>query len=380
VRAQKGTAVALFDESLDIEPRRRPPLRRSSRIGFAALAVALVILAALSFLPTGYVIQQPGPVYNTLGTAATGEGDEVPLISIEGAETFETTGSLDLTTVQVVGNRERTPSWIELVGAWFDSSRAVVPIASVFPAGQTSEQRNEESAQMMVDSQQEATAAALTAQGIDVGARVRVFSLPEDSPAEGVLEADDIIVAAEGEPVDDVERLREIVQRGEGDPVALTVERGGQTEQVEILPEFSEDADAWQVGVSIIHDYDFPVDVTIQLDNVGGPSAGMMFALGIIDTMTPGELTGGLDIAGTGTIDADGVVGPIGGIRQKLYGARGAGAEYFLAPAANCDEVEGHIPSGLQVFAVETLDDSLAALETLREGGDLDALPACTAG
>jgi PDZ domain-containing protein len=380
VRAQKGTAVALFDESLDIEPRRRPPLRRSSRIGFAALAVALVILAALSFLPTGYVIQQPGPVYNTLGTAATGEGDEVPLISIEGAETFETTGSLDLTTVQVVGNRERTPSWIELVGAWFDSSRAVVPIASVFPAGQTSEQRNEESAQMMVDSQQEATAAALTAQGIDVGARVRVFSLPEDSPAEGVLEADDIIVAAEGEPVDDVERLREIVQRGEGDPVALTVERGGQTEQVEILPEFSEDADAWQVGVSIIHDYDFPVDVTIQLDNVGGPSAGMMFALGIIDTMTPGELTGGLDIAGTGTIDADGVVGPIGGIRQKLYGARGAGAEYFLAPEANCDEVEGHIPSGLQVFAVETLDDSLAALETLREGGDLDALPACTAG
>jgi PDZ domain-containing protein len=380
VRAQKGTAVALFDESLDIEPRRRPPLRRSSRIGFAALAVALVILAALSFLPTGYVIQQPGPVYNTLGTASTGDGEEVPLISIEGAETFETSGSLDLTTVQVVGNRERTPSWIELVGAWFDSSRAVVPIASVFPAGQSSEQRNEESAQMMVDSQQEATAAALTAQGIDVGARVRVFSLPEGSPAEGVLEADDIIVAAEGEPVDDVEQLREIVQRGEGDPVALTLERAGQTEQVEIVPEFSEDADAWQVGVSIIHDYDFPVDVTIQLDNVGGPSAGMMFALGIIDTMTPGELTGGLDIAGTGTIDADGVVGPIGGIRQKLYGARGAGAEYFLAPEANCDEVEGHIPAGLQVFSVATLDDSLAALETLREGGDVEALPACTTG
>jgi PDZ domain-containing protein len=380
VRAQKGTAVALFDESLDIEPRRRPPLRRSSRIGFAALAVALVILAALSFLPTGYVIQQPGPVYNTLGTASTGDGEEVPLISIEGAETFETSGSLDLTTVQVVGNRERAPSWIELVGAWFDSSRAVVPIASVFPAGQSSEQRNEESAQMMVDSQQEATAAALTAQGIDVGARVRVFSLPEGSPAEGVLEADDIIVAAEGEPVDDVEQLREIVQRGEGDPVALTLERAGQTEQVEIVPEFSEDADAWQVGVSIIHDYDFPVDVTIQLDNVGGPSAGMMFALGIIDTMTPGELTGGLDIAGTGTIDADGVVGPIGGIRQKLYGARGAGAEYFLAPEANCDEVEGHIPAGLQVFSVATLDDSLAALETLREGGDVEALPACTTG
>jgi PDZ domain-containing protein len=360
VRAQKGTAVALFDESLDIEPRRRPPLRRSSRIGFAALAVALVILAALSFLPTGYVIQQPGPVYNTLGTAATGEGDEVPLISIEGAETFETTGSLDLTTVQVVGNRERTPSWIELVGAWFDSSRAVVPIASVFPAGQTSEQRNEESAQMMVDSQQEATAAALTAQGIDVGARVRVFSLPE------------------GEPVDDVERLREIVQRGEGDPVALTVERGGQTEQVEILPEFSEDADAWQVGVSIIHDYDFPVDVTIQLDNVGGPSAGMMFALGIIDKLTEGSLNGGAAVAGTGTIDAAGEVGPIGGIRQKMFGAVDAGADWFLSPAQNCGEVVGHVPDGLQVLSVSTLDEALAALEGIA-ADDVSGLPTCDA-
>ncbi|NKF31482.1 ATP-dependent serine peptidase containing a PDZ domain protein, partial [Pseudomonas sp. BGM005] len=119
------------------------------------------------------------------------------------------------------------------------------------------------------------------------------------------------------------------------------------------------------------------IDVTLQLDNVGGPSAGMMFALGIVDTLTPGELNGGENIAGTGTIEADGTVGPIGGIRQKLYGARDAGAEFFLAPQSNCDEVTGHVPDGLTVISTGTLDDSLAALEVIADGGDVESLPTC---
>jgi PDZ domain-containing protein len=105
-----------------------------------------------------------------------------------------------------------------------------------------------------------------------------------------------------------------------------------------------------------------------------------MFALGIIDTLTPGELNGGEQFAGTGTITGSGDVGPIGGIRQKLWGAKDAGAEWFLAPEANCDEVVGHVPDGLRVFSVETLDDALAVLDAVREDGDLDALPTCSAG
>lgn len=369
--------MALFDENLQVVPAQRPPLRRSTRIGIIALAIALVCLAALTFLPTGYVIQQPGPVYNTLGTATGADGTAVPLIEVEGAETFDTTGALDLTTVQVVGNRERTPTWLELIGAWFDRSRAVVPLDSVFPAGQTSEQRTEQNAQLMVDSQHEATVAALRELGYEVDSRVRIHSLPEGSPAEGVLQADDVVTAANGQPISDVTQLRDIIQQGGGAPVALTIERGGAEQTVEVSPVYSEDDSAWQIGVSTILDYDFPVQVTIQLDNVGGPSAGLMFALGIIDTMTPDELNGGRQVAGTGTITADGVVGPIGGIRQKLYGARGAGAEYFLAPEANCDEVVGHIPSGLRVFSVADLDDAITALDAVRDGGDLDALPAC---
>lgn len=375
--------MALFDENATIVPApestRRRTLPRGTIAGIWALTIALVALLALTVLPTGFVIQRAGPVFNTLGSTTTSAGDEVPLISVSGAETYPTAGALDLLTVQVVGNREKTPSWFELATAWFDPSRAVVPIDEVFPAGQSSDERTQQNAVMMVDSQKEATAAALTQLGYDVRAMVRVYSVPDDSPAEGVLQPDDLIRAANGTPVTQTAELRAIINDGDGEPVDLTVERGGDevTETVTPVEGTVEGERTWLIGVTTVHDYDFPIDVTIQLDNVGGPSAGMMFALGIIDTLTPGELNGGQDVAGTGTIDAAGAVGPIGGIRQKLYGAKDAGADWFLAPADNCDDVVGHIPSGLRVFAVATLDDALEVLTAVRDDAGIDQLPVC---
>ncbi len=372
--------MALFDENVTITPAPRRRMSRGALVGVWALAVALVVLLVITFLPTSYVIQRPGPVYNTLGTAASAEGDQVPLISVEGAETYPTEGALDLLTVQVVGNRERTPSWFELAMAWFDPTKAVLPLDVVFPEGKSTEERNTESAAMMVDSQQEATAAALTELGYDVGATLTVHSFVDDSAAAGVLEEGDAILSANGETATDAAALREIVNDGGGDPVELLIERDGEEMTVSVTPKESEvDGETTLLlGVTLMTRYDFPVDVAIQLNNVGGPSAGMMFALGIIDTLTPEQLNGGENVAGTGTITADGTVGPIGGIRQKLWGAEGAGAEWFLAPESNCDEVVGHVPDGLHVFSVETLDDALAALETVREGGDVDTLPTCS--
>jgi PDZ domain-containing protein len=153
------------------------------------------------------------------------------------------------------------------------------------------------------------------------------------------------------------------------------VTRGGSPIEASITPITSGDTSVLGIGVQA--SFEFPFDVTIQLDNVGGPSAGMMFALGIIDKLSEGELNGGENVAGTGTIAADGTVGPIGGIRQKLFGARDAGADYFLAPASNCDEVSGHVPDGIRVFAVATLGDSLAALTAISSGQGMDALPTC---
>ncbi|WP_375383896.1 PDZ domain-containing protein [uncultured Microbacterium sp.] len=373
--------MTLFDENVTITPAPRRTMSRGTLAGIWALVVALVVLLVITFLPTAYVIQQPGPVYNTLGTAESSDGTEVPLISVSGADTYPTAGALDLLTVQVVGNRERTPSWFELAMAWFDPSRAVLPIDAIFPVGQSTDQRNQESAAMMVDSQKEATAAALTQLGYTITADLTVHSLVDGSAATGILQEGDVIVSANGQTVTDATGLRQIVNAGEGAPISLDIERDGVPQTVSVTPTQTDanGGQVWLIGVTLVNDYVFPIDVTIQLNNVGGPSAGMMFALGIIDTLTPGELNGGQNVAGTGTITADGTVGPIGGIQQKLWGAKDAGAAWFLAPESNCDEVVGHIPPGLRVFSVATLSDSMKALEAISSGGDLDALPTCAA-
>lgn len=373
--------MTLFHEADIPTPVARRRVPKATLMGIWALAVALVVLLIITFLPTSYVIQRPGPVYNTLGTAESADGDAVPLISIDGADTYETAGALDLLTVQVVGNRERTPSWVELALAWTDPRKAVLPLDAVFPQGTTTEERNEESAALMVDSQQEATAAALIEMGYDVGAELTVHAVIEDSAAEGLIEPGDVITGADGSAVDDAAGLREIVNAGGGDPVELDVVRDGEEMVVPVTPAQTEvqGETTLLLGVTLTTTFDFPIDVTIQLNNVGGPSAGMMFALGIIDELTPGELNGGETVAGTGTISASGDVGPIGGIRQKLWGAKDAEATYFLAPIENCDEVVGHVPPGMHVFAVDTLDDALDALEAVTGDGDLDAVATCVA-
>lgn len=356
-------------------PQESRPWPRRVVAGSVALIVALVALLVMSFLPTDYVLQRPGPVYNTIGTVEDAAGEDVPLIEVPDDEAHETSGSLSLTTVEVVGNREHPLSWIELASAWFDRARAIIPIDAVFPEGQTSEQRDAQNQAAMTDSQSEAEAAALRLLGYDVPADIRVVSLTEGSPSEGAVHEGDLIHAVDGEPVEDVAELRAAIAASGGGAVALTLERDGEQTDASVDPEQLDDG-SWAIGALLSVSYVNPIDIAIQLNDVGGPSAGTMFALGIIDTLTPGEMTGGAHIAGTGTITAEGEVGPIGGIRQKLYGASGAGSEFFLAPAANCDEVVGHVPSGLQVVKIETLDDAVAAVEAIAEGEESD-LPSC---
>jgi PDZ domain-containing protein len=190
-----------------------------------------------------------------------------------------------------------------------------------------------------------------------------------------------VIVSANGTPVDTLAKLHKvIVKNGASKAVQLVIRRGGVESTVSIVPRLSTGSSpAPYIGIVPSNTYTFPFTVKIQLQNVGGPSAGQMLALGIIDKLTPGALNGGAEVAGTGTIDRAGTVGAIGGIRQKMYGAVGKGATYFLAPASNCNEVVGHVPKGLTVFAVKTLDDSLAALSAIKSGSGTATLPTCTA-
>jgi PDZ domain-containing protein len=338
-------------------------------LGFGLLVAAVIGAAAFANAPSPYVIERPGPVYDTLGEVENADGDDVPLIDIPDETTYPTSGSLDLLTVYLSGSRESPVSWIDVATAWFDPSRTVLPVDAVYPDGQTDEEADEESAQQMSSSQEEAVAAALTALGIPIDGVLTIDGTVEGTPADGVLQEGDEVLSVDGRAVTDVEALRAwLADAGVGTRVELGIRRDGDEMVVPITPIASETDGSPVIGVYASQVYDFPIDVRIQLENVGGPSAGMMFALGIYDKLTPGELTGGEHIAGTGTIAADGEVGAIGGIVQKMYGAEGAGADWFLAPAANCAEVVGHVPAGLEVFAVATLDDSIAAVEGIADG------------
>lgn len=375
---QPIAVTAAADEQLASARRRKRTLT-----GIVALTVAIICLFLASLLPSGFVIRQPGPVVNTLGEVQDADGNEVALIEMPAdVETFETSGTLSLTTVQIVGNRESTPNWFQLAQAWFDPSKAVVTIDSVFPPNQTSEQRQEQDSLMMANSQHDATAAALIELGYDVPIELQIGDVQEDGASAGKLEAGDVVNGINGTPMASVLDMRAEIAKGNGADVTVNITRDGVTQDVVITP-VKGDADGeviWMIGVSAGPAYDFPFDVTIMLENIGGPSAGMIFALGIIDTLTPGEMTGGESIAGTGTINYAGEVGPIGGIQQKMRGALSAGAEYFLAPQSNCNEVVGHVPNGLTVVKVSTLDEARDAVETIGAGDEAEiaSLPACS--
>ena len=351
-------------------PRLRP--RRDDRpswptsLGFGLILAAVAGAVAFAMAPSPYVVERPGPVYDTLGEVANADGDEVPLIDIPDETTYPTSGRLDLLTVYLDGSRENPLSWLDVAQAWFDPSRTVLPIDLVFPEGQTDEEADEESAIQMDTSQQDAVAAALTELGVPYGSVLTIAGVIDGTPADGVLEEGDELLTAAGRPVADVDDLKAVLgDAGVGTEVRLGIRRDDEELTVALVPVASESDGSPVIGVYASAAYDFPFDVQIRLDNVGGPSAGMMFALGIFDKLTPGELTADEHIAGTGTIDGAGEVGAIGGIVQKMYGAQAAGADWFLAPESNCSEVVGRIPSGLEVFAVATLDDAIAAVEAI---------------
>jgi len=370
-------------EDGDLHPAGRVAPSRRVVAGWIAIAFAVVLTLVLALVPAPFVIEQPGPVFNTLGTdqrvGAAPSKDAKELISIPGQKTYPTSGSLDLLTVSVVGNPDERPSWLSTLGAWFDPSRAVLPIDAVFPPGTTTQQSNAENAALMVDSQQDAVAAALAQLGYEFPQAVSVKQLIKGTPAATVLKDGDEITSVNGATVESVQGLRDLVAKnGTSKPAELGIVRDGSASTVQLTP--VESGGRAVLGIGAGMDYTFPFEVKIQLDDVGGPSAGQMFALGIIDKLTPEELTGGRKIAGTGTIDNVGTIGPIGGIRQKMYAARDTGgAQYFLAPRSNCAEVTGHIPSGLQVFAVTTLADSLKVLKAVSAGTSTDGLPRCPA-
>ncbi|SDT52420.1 PDZ domain-containing protein [Jiangella sp. DSM 45060] len=345
--------------------------RRSATLAVAgALIVALVAVASMLHLP--YVVYSPGPVEDTLG-----EWNGQQVIQIDGAETFPTDGVLDLTTVGVT-RADADLDLLTALRAWIDPDRAVIPRELVYPEGTTAEQSRQQNAAMLANSQQNAEVAALRKLGYDVPEKVVVDAVVADAPAEGVLEPGDIVVSVDGTPVATPEDVVDAVTAHEpGEAVSFVVDRDGRQLTESITTIAAEDDGRALVGFSPTLGFDLPVDITIGIDErIGGPSAGMIFAVAIYDTLTPGELLDGVHVAGTGEISPDGEVGPIGGIQQKIAAANHDGAALFLAPASNCDEAVGGNNGDMQVVPIETLDDAVSTIESF-VAGDTGDLPAC---
>jgi PDZ domain-containing protein len=336
-----------------------------SRSVLTLLVAGAGVLAALIvavFAPVPYVALTPGPTLNTLGKS----GGQ-PLIQINGHPTYPVTGHLNMVTVSFLGGPGTGFNIIAALRAWLSPHDAVVPEQEIFTPGQTQQQVARQDTAEMVNSQESATAAALCQLRIGFKTIDTVQSTVAGLPAASLLRKGDVIAAVNGTPVtcrrDAAVAIRAAKPKA---PVLLTVDRGGKTLHLRVVT--ANVSGQAVVGVQVAESFVFPFTVKIKIGDIGGPSAGLMFALGIIDKITPANLTGGRFIAGTGEIEANGTVDPIGGIQQKLVGARSAGATVFLTPEANCPDAARAVPAGLRLIKVSTLAGAVSALQALQAG------------
>lgn len=346
----------------------------------AATLLLIALLCASVLMKVPYSEMSPGPTFNTLGVQ---EPSGKPVISISGQQTYPTSGHLNMTTVRVTGV-DYEPSLVSAVIGWLRGDVLVVPHDNLYPKGQTEQQAEAENAEEFASSQDSAKVAALAQLGYPIGSQVIVSSVLAGSPSEGKLHAGDQIIAVDGTDVTKPAEVAPLVTKHKpGESVRFTVVPHGKDgkdasarSDVSITTAKAEDSDRAIVGITPGITHSFPFQVDIGLQDVGGPSAGLMFSLGIVDKLTPTDITGGKFVAGTGTITDDGKVGPIGGIAMKIIAARDKGAEYFLTPSDNCAEAAKNTPSGLTLVKVDTLDGALKALEQVRSG-QTSALPSC---
>lgn len=348
-----------------------------------AAVVAIVLLLALAttavLVPVPFASYHPGPTFDVLGEA---DGEEI--IQVNGAKTYRDDGEIRMTTVSV-SQEGVDKNLFSILSDWIDPDAAVYPYDIVHPPGTTAEQEEVEGQVQMVSSQGNAIAAALRQLDYDVTPALEVLSIGPATPADGALAVRDIFVSVDGVPLTADEAgqkaLLDAVQAAQDrQKLSFVVRRDGKEVTVPVGTEEVTNDDGTtrrQIGIQLGIGFIFPFSVSVNIsDNIGGPSAGLMFALAIYDTLTPGSLTGGQDVAGTGELDSEGTVGPIGGIQQKIAGAREAGAELFLVPSDNCGDALGANNGDMRLVRATTFVTTLASVEAWEQDHDAD-LPSC---
>jgi len=350
-------------------PQSRPSRRRRPLVAAGTVAGILVVLVILggALIRLPYVLIAPG-------TASAVER----VVKIEGAPTYTHRGELLFLTVSVSSDR---PNAFAVLSGWLDDDTEVVSEDEVLQGRFRAEDARLNKLEM-ADSQMTAKQVAVERLGYTVpvtGAGAVVTAVQKRAPADGKLRVGDVITTVDGEPVTLAEQLGPIVRsRPPGQPVTFTVDRGGSSTPVTVVSRASQQGPCQgraQVGVQTAtrsEKFDFPVNVEIDTGRVSGPSAGLAFTLTILDELTPGNLTGGKKVAVTGTIRADGTVGPIGGAEQKAVTADRAGAKLFLVPTEEVKAARSR-SDGMKVVGIRTLDDALTELKSF--GGDDTGVP-----
>jgi PDZ domain-containing protein len=350
-------------------------MNRRTLSGTVVFGLLAALLAVAVLVPVPYVTMSPGPTINVLG-----ETGGKQIIAVGDHKTYPTKGELRLVTVSVT-SPGRSINLLAAMQAWFDRTRAVYPRDAIYPPQQSVQEAKQESSVEMVSSQDTAVAAALTELGYSPKTYVEVLGVTKGAPADGKLKVRDQILSVNGTPVTGVRQVSKLVQQTPpSQPARFVVRRDGRTRTVTVQPEKSSEAPHKAiVGITIGLGYDFPFSVDVRLNQaIGGPSAGLMFSLGVYDRLTPGALTGGKTVAGTGTITERGRVGPIGGIQQKIVAAAEAGATLFFVPPANCtsalhaDVKEGEI----RLVKAPTMHSAVESLKAYADDPHAD-LPSC---
>lgn len=353
---------------------RRFRLTRQTRLSLAA-AVGFVVLALLiAVLPAPYVLYSPGRAYAVAGPETNAD----PVIRIDGIATYPVHGQLHMTTVAVTRADART-SLAAAVYAYWAPNRDALPRDSVYDPGKTTEQVRAEERQMMDTSQQDATVAGLRAAHIPVEEVPVIAAVTLSGPANGQLVPGDLVLAVDGQPISSPQELRSLIQaRRIGQPVRLGIERDRRPMDVEVVTVASnQDPERPVLGVQIGIGYRYSPTVTFGVSHdIGGPSAGVVFALAVFALVTPEDLLRGRSVAGTGEIQPDGHVQAIGGLQEKLAGAEAAGATIFLVPGANCGDLQG-VRTKMELIRVDTLDDAINGLRHLGDPAAANLVPRC---
>lgn len=326
-----------------------------ARLVLLSALIAAFIIGAI-VVPLPILTVHPGPT-----------PDVSKLMTIEGT-TYPSKGSLHMTTVTV-----RPATLVRAVAAFFDPIVTVIPREYVYRPGKTEKEIIEENATEMDESGLFASISAyreIGALGPPEG--VLVVATTAGTPATKVLQAGDVIVNLDGQPVTKNDELLAIVGRHKvGDQLSIAFKRGTEEKQgsVRLIPSPDpERKKAPAIGITVITKFATPQQVQLNAGNIGGPSAGLIFSLSIVDRLTPDDLTHGYTIAGTGTIDSEGNVGPIDGVAQKVEAAERIHAKYFLAPKGNDDAAQARkaVDTDMKIIEVSTLHDAVVALEKLK--------------